>query len=130
MQADEISTKSRVVFALLPAQTEEGNSGGPLAFDLSVVTDAAALPLTLESFVGKPEGEHNRFEWTTVHEQNVQWHRLERSSHGTASWSEIDRQLAAGGSPSLPDRGAYRSVCGPQAGAVCHQRCRGSDTLY
>ncbi|MCC6413339.1 MAG: T9SS type A sorting domain-containing protein, partial [Saprospiraceae bacterium] len=49
-----------------------------------------ALPLELLTFHGETLDGSNRLYWTTATEQNVEWHRVERSLNGV-TWSEIGK---------------------------------------
>lgn len=60
------------------------------------------LPLDLKSFTGTTERSYNTLAWTTVSEQHVHSHAVERSPDGTTAWQEIG---------SLPSKGQGQAEC-------------------
>lgn len=54
-----------------------------------------SLPVALSDFSGEVLAKHNRLNWTTTSEENVQWHILERSDNARNNWEEVARTQGA-----------------------------------
>ena len=59
-----------------------------------------ALPLELQSLKGIKLPKNNKIQWSTIMEEDVQYHILERSKNGIDDWTEIGREASKGNSES------------------------------